>query len=204
MNFWRFATKVFAFFILLFVNFSAHAQVDSSIYRLPKGTVIRVQMDNEINSHVSGVNDTFTTIVSEPVIIRGIVVLPIGTIVEGRITKVKKAAIGGRNGHLDLLFERLRLAKDDKRDIEGVLVRELKAETSNSTNIITILGGTAIGGIIGGVSKTENGGLIGTGIGAGAGTAIAFLRKGRDVKIKADEEFEITLTKDVILPVLDY
>ena len=41
-------------------------------------------------------------------------------------------------------------------------------------------------------------------VGAGAGTGFAFLRKGRDVKIKADEKFEIKLTKNVNLPVQDF
>lgn len=204
MNFWRIATKVFAFFILLFANFSIIAQVESSIYRLQTGTVIRIRMDNEINSAVSGVDDTFTTTISAPVIVRETVVLPIGTVVEGRILKVKRASIGGKNGRMDVLFEKLRFANGEKREIEAVLISGLKAETSQTSKILTIIGGTAIGGILGGISKSENGVLIGAGIGAGAGTTIALLRKGKDVSIKADEEFEIKLTKDVTLPVQDY
>ena len=205
MNFWRLATKVFAFFILLFANFySAQAQTENSIYQLQAGTKIRVKMDNEINSAVSGVNDTFTTTISEPVVVRESVVLPIGAVIEGRITKVIRSSVGGKSGHLTVAFERLILANGEKRDIDGVLVDELEAETTQTANVLTILGGTAIGGILGGVSKSDNGALIGAGIGAGAGTAIAFLRKGKNVRIKADEEFEIKLTKDVILPVQDY
>ena len=90
MNFWRLATKIFAFFSLIFVSFiSVNAQTDS-IYQLPAGTKIRVRMDNEINSKVSGVNDTFTATIAEPVKVREAVVLPIGTIIEGRIKKVKR------------------------------------------------------------------------------------------------------------------
>ena len=204
MNFWRLATKIFAFFSLLFLMFiSANAQTDS-IYQLQAGTKIRVRMDNEINSKVSGVDDTFTATIAEPVKVRESVVLPIGTVIEGRITKVKRAAAGRQNGDLTVSFETMRFVNGGRRAIEGILVNELKTETSHIANILTVIGSTALGGIFGAVSKADNGALIGVGIGAGAGTGITLLKKGREVRIKADENFEIKLTKDVTLPVLDY
>jgi len=198
-------TGVSAFILLFFANFiSSNAQADTSIYQLPAGTTMSVRMDNEINSKVSGVDDTFTITLAAPIVRREVVVLPIGTIIEGRITKVRRAAYGGRNGNLEMSFQTLRLANDVKREIEGVLIKELKIESSPTTNVLTILGGTAIGGIVGAVSKIESGALIGAGIGAGTGASIAFLKKGKDVSIKADEVFEIKLTKNVILPVRDF
>jgi len=205
MNFWRIATKVFAFIFLLFVNYvSANAQIDSSIYQLQADTLIRVSMDNEINSKAASVNDTFTATLAAPVIVRETVVLPIGTIVEGRVTKVRRASFGGKSGSLEVSFQTLQLINGVKREIEGVLVKDLKIESSPTTNVLTVLGGTALGGIIGAISKVENGALVGAGVGAGAGTSVAFLRKGKDVRIKADEEFEIRLTKNVTLPVQDF
>nr|MBA3601785.1 hypothetical protein [Acidobacteriota bacterium] len=97
MNFWRLATKVFAFIFLLFVNFTfLNAQTDSSIYQLQAGTIIRLQMDNEINSKVASVNDTFTTMLTVPVKVQETVVLPVGTVIEGRVTKVRRASYGGK------------------------------------------------------------------------------------------------------------
>ena len=205
MNFWRIATKIFAIFSLIFAGyFAADAQSDSSIYELQAGTRILVQMDNEINSEVSSVNDTFTATVVAPVIVRDAVVLPAGTIVEGRVTKARAASAGGRNGSLTVSFETLRLKSGDKRQIEGVLVTPLKSETSQAANVLTIISGTALGGIFGAISKTENGALIGAGIGAGAGTGVALLRKGKNVRIEVDERFEIELKQNVTLPVPDF
>jgi len=202
MNFWFKPTKVFALFSLFFLNsIFINAQ---TVYELPKGTKIRVRMDNEINSKVSSVNDTFTMKISEPVKVRETVVLPIETVIEGRVTEVKRAAIGSKNGRLAISFEVLRLAGGEKREISGVLVNELTAESSQAANLLTVAGGTALGAIFGTVSKSENGALIGAAIGTGAGAGVAFLRKGKDVRIKADEEFEIELTRNVTLPVQDY
>lgn len=205
MNFWRKATKIFAFSFLFFVNsIFVNAQTDSSANEIQAGTKIRVRMDNEINSKVSSVNDTFTTTVSEPVKIRETVVLPIGTVIEGRITKVKRASIGRKNGSLAFSFETLRLANGEKREIKGVPVNQLTAESPQTASLLTIIGGTALGALFGSVSKAENGALIGAAVGGGAGAGAAYLRKGDDVRIKADEEFEIELTKTVVLPVRDY
>lgn len=205
MNILLIKTKVFAFFFLLFAIFiSANAQTDSSIYQLHTGTKIRVRMDNEINSKVSSENDTFTVQTVEPLKVRESVVLPIGTVIEGRITKVKRAALGGKSGSLEVSFETLLSPDGGRQKMEGVLVNQLNAESNSTATALTIVSGTAIGGIVGVISKVSNGALIGAGIGAGAGASAAFLRKGKDVKIKADEEFEIKLLKDVNLPVEDY
>ena len=205
MNFCRKATKVFAVSFLFFANsISINAQTDTSVNELQAGTKIRVQMDNEINSKVSSVNDTFTATISEPVRIRETVVLPIGIIIEGRITKVKRASIGRKNGNLALSFDVLRFANGEKRQINGVLINQLAPESSQTANVLTVIGGTALGTIFGTVSKAENGALIGAAVGTVAGAGVAYLRKGKDVRIKAAQEFEIELTKSVSLPVQDY
>ena len=203
MNFRRQTTKVFAFLFLFFASFLA-ARSQDSIYRLEAGTKIRVSMDNEINSEVAGVNDTFTTKIAEPVRVRETIVLPVGTVIEGRVTKVERAASGGKGGILSVRFETLRFENGEKREIEGVLVNELKAASSQKTSILAVIGGTAIGALLGAVSKAENGALIGAGIGAGAGTGVALVRKGKNVRIKTNEKFEIELKKQVTLPVQDY
>jgi len=203
MNFRRRTTKIFAFLFLFFANFLTVESQDS-IYQLEAGTKIRVSMDNEINSEVAGVNDTFTTKIAEPVRVRETIVLPVGTVIEGRVTNVERASGGGKGGSLSVRFETLRFENGEKREIEGVLVNELKASRSPKTSILAVLGGTAIGALLGAASKTDNGALIGAGVGAGAGTGVALLRKGKNVRIKTDEKFEIELKKQVTLPVQDY
>jgi len=203
MNFWSDKTKIFALLILIFASFNL-TKAQDSIYKLQAGTKIRLKMETEINSKVSSVDDTFLAKVSEPVKVRESVVLPIGTIIEGRVVKVEKASAGGNGGKMEVVFETIRFVEGEKREIEGVLVKALKAESSQSFNLLSILGGTAVGAVIGAVSKTDNGALIGAGIGAGAGSGVAFARKGKEVRIKTNEEFEIELKKEVVLPVRDY
>lgn len=203
MNFLLKQTKVFAFTILFFASFTITGAQDS-IYRLPAGTKMSLQMETEISSKVSSVNDTFLAKVSKPVIIREQTVLPTGTVIEGRVTKIERAASGGQGGKMEIKFETIKFPGGVKREIEGFLVNELKAESTAATSVLAVVGSTAIGALFGAVSKSDNGTLIGAGIGAGAGTGFAFLRKGKNVRIKTSEEFEIELKKEVVLPVIDY
>ncbi len=203
MNFWLKPTKIFAFTILLFASFTIISAQDS-IYKLPTGTKISLQMETEISSKVSSVDDTFIARISKPVVIRDEIVLPIGTLIEGRVTKIERAASGGQSGKMEIRFETIKFPGGEKREIEGVLVNELKAESTKTTSVLSVVGGTAIGALFGTVFKSDNGALIGAGVGAGAGTGFALLRKGKNVRIKTAEEFEIELRKDVTLPVRDY
>jgi hypothetical protein len=161
-------------------------------------------MDNGINSKVSSEKDTFTTMIVEPVTYKQVVLLPLGTMIEGKITEVERASVNGKQGKLTVSFNMLQLPNGEKRKIEGILNNEITAESTKTANILTILGGTALGTILGAASKANNGALIGAGIGLGAGTGIAFLKKGKEVGLKSNEEFEIKLTKDVTLPIEDY
>jgi outer membrane lipoprotein SlyB len=78
--------------------------------------------------------------------------------------------MGGRDGNLIVTFETLRLANGTKRQIEAVLVKPPKIESSSNLKAVMIIGATMLGGIAGAVSGKESGVLIGAGIGAGAGT----------------------------------
>ncbi len=197
-------TKVFAFFLLFFANCLVINAQPGSIYRLPAETKIVLRMDDGISSKFSSVNDTFSATVAVAIVIRETVVLPAGTIVRGRVEEVSKAEPGGKSGKIDVKLEVLQFENGDKREIEGVLVKELKAESTTKASVVSVIGGTALGAVLGAATGSDNGALIGAGLGGGIGTGVALLRKGKDVGIKDNEEFQIELKREVILPVRDY
>jgi hypothetical protein len=179
------------------------AQQDDPIYRLPAGTRIKLKLDAEINSRVSTVNDTFLAFVASPVTVRDAVVLPAGTVIEGRVRGVKQAGAGGRTGQMDLIFETLRLS-NGTRPIDGVLVTKLGPESSKGLKLGSILGGVAAGAAVGGSTGSGRRVLMGAATGAGLGTALALLLRGKNVRISKNAVFEIELRSPVVLPVSDY
>lgn len=190
-------------FLLIFANsLSSYAQSDS-IYRLPEGTRITIKLDVELSSKVASVNDTFFASVAKPVTNRERIVLPEGTVIEGRVVEVERAGAASKNGEIEVVFETLRIAGQIRR-IEARPVVSVSTRSSNAFSFLSILGGAAVGTALGSASNSSSGALIGAAVGAGAGTGVALLKKGKDAKLRKGQEFEIELKREVTLPVLDY
>ncbi len=188
-----------------------------SAYILPVGTLIRVRMVSDISSGSAKVNDTFSTTLVGPVMIRGAEVLPADTKIEGRITKVVKAAKKSEAGKLHVVFEKIMLPDGEIREIAGELVsikdkettdnkdkQQVKGESSAKENVVLIGGGAAIGAAIGAVAGGGTGAVAGAAIGAGVGTGGALLKRGNEAMVRANSELSIVLKEEVTLPVKDY
>ncbi len=204
MNVFAAVTRTAGLLLLIFANFAVLSAQGDSIYRLPAGTRITVKLDAELSSKVSSVNDTFKAFVAKPVSIRDTIVMPVGTEIEGRVAGVSRAKSGGKSGKLDVVFEWLTAIRESRIKIDGVLIENIRAESTQTFNALSIIGGTVAGAGIGAASRSGTGALIGAGLGAGIGTGIALFRKGKEVRIAKGQEFEIELKKEVVLPVLDY
>jgi hypothetical protein len=189
--------------LLLFANSLFSYGQSDSIYRLPEGTRITVKLDLDLSSKVASANDTFLASVAKPVINRERVVMPEGTVIEGRVVEVERAGAGSKDGELEVVFETLRIAGQTRR-IEGVPVSPIESRSSNLFSILSVLGGAVVGTAVGSASNASSGAAIGAAVGAGAGTGIALIKKGKEAKIRKGQEFEIELKREVTLPVLDY
>jgi hypothetical protein len=201
------ATIFAALTLLIFAEYypvSAQDRGSGAFYGMPAGTVIRVRMDNEINSESSDPGDTFTVTVSDPVEVDGQVVLIAGTLMEGRILEVERASAGRKNGRLEIIFETLFLDAGLKRSIDGSILRQNERKPGSGLGILTAIGAAAVGAVIGAVAKAEKGALIGAGIGGGAGIGAVLLRKGSVLRIPAGDEFGVRLNKPVPLPAKGY
>ena len=106
---------------LLFVNLIVCAAQPSSLHRLPAGTKLKLKLDADLSSKVASVNDTFVALVTMPLKSNDSLLLPAGATIEGRVTGVSKAALFGRDGELNLVFENLKVWNSTRR-IEGKLI----------------------------------------------------------------------------------
>ncbi len=200
MIFLRHSAKVFALIFLLFSNLIAQ----DSIYKLDAGTKLRVKMDVEINSSVSSKNDTFIVRTVSPVRSGETILLAEGTLIEGRVVASTPASNAGRPGSMEIRFERMKPVGGEWQRMNAVPVKEIRGNSTANWSAISIIGGTAIGALIGGLTGSGKGALIGAGIGAGGGSAVAYARKGKDVRIKSGDVFEIVLKEAIVLPVKDF
>src|ERR1051325_10657022 len=161
--------KVFALLFLFFELVSPLAAQTDSIYRLPAGTRFHLRMDSEISSKFSSPNDTFIARLASPLVVRNVVMIPAGTVVEGRILSSSRATFGGKNGRIEFQMETLKFSNEMTRAIYA----------------------TPLEPIVGNRPKT---------FWHWAGAGISFLKKGREVRLKEDDIFDIELKKEVVLP----
>jgi hypothetical protein len=167
-------------------------------------------MEGTINSKTARVGDTFTTTVTEPVYSEtGVVVIPVGSKITGRVDSVVKAKKGGDPGQISVSFVSVRLPNGRTRAINGSLT-DLNTKQAKSDNegtasgddrkndkLIFIGGGAAGGAILGGAVGGGKGALIGGILGGLGGLAGERLTKGEDAEVRSGTEFGVYLNQSV-------
>ena len=183
------------------------------LYSVTSGERLRVRMNSTISSKTARIGDTFTANVTEPVYSsNGVLVIPSGSRVTGRVNSVVPARKGGKPGTIDASFNSLRLPNGLTRRINGSLT-DLHTDDAKSDNegtasgdrmkhrkIIFIGGGGAGGAVLGGAIGGGKGALIGGLLGAGAGLLGERMTKGEEAEVRSGTEFGIILNQPLSLP----
>lgn len=185
----------------------------TSYYTVPSGTKLRVRMNSTLNSKTARVGDTFTANVTEPVYAdNGVIVIPAGSTVTGRVDSAQAARKGGKPGTIDVSFVSVRTPNGTSRSINGSLTDlytdDAKSDTEGRATgdklghrkIIFIGGGGAGGAVLGGAIGGGKGALIGGIIGAVAGGIAENQTKGEDAEVRSGTELGVYLNQSVSLP----
>ncbi len=185
----------------------------AGLYTVQRGERFRVRMNETINSKTARIGDRFTATVTEPVYsTTGVVVIPIGSTVTGRVDSVKAAKKGGDPGEISASFVEVRLPNGTRRAINGSLtgLDTKKAKSDNegtasgddrkNDKLIFIGGGAAGGAVLGGAIGGGKGALIGGLLGAGAGLLGERFTKGEDAEVRSGTEFGVYLNQSISLP----
>lgn len=183
------------------------------LYSVASGKRIRVRMNETISSKTAAVGDRFTVTVREPVYsTTGVVVIPEGSEIAGRVNAVTKAQKGGKPGSLDMSFNQVILPNGQKRAINGTLT-ELDSDDAKSDNegtasgdrmkhrkVIFYGGGAAGGALLGAAIGGGKGALIGGLLGAGGGFLGERYTKGENAEVKSGTEFGVYINQAFSLP----
>ena len=185
----------------------------AKLYTVSSGKKIRVRMNETVTSKTAKVGDRFTVIVTEPVYsTTGVVVIPTGSELVGRVDAVKPARKGGKVGEIDASFIQLILPNGGKRAINGSLT-ELVSDDAKSDSEgtasgdktkhrkVKFIGGGAGGGaLLGAIAGGGRGAVIGGIIGGVGGLIAETQTKGEEAEVKSGTEFGVYLNQSVSLP----
>ena len=183
------------------------------LYSVQTGEKLRVRMNETLNSKTARAGDRFTTTVTEPVYSdNGVIVIPVGSTVVGRVNSVTAAKKGGDPGSIDVSFVEVKLPNGTRRIINGSLTdldtKKAKSDSEGTASgddrkndkLIFIGGGAAGGAILGGAIGGGKGALIGGILGGLGGLAGERLTKGEDAEVKSGTEFGVYLNQSISLP----
>jgi hypothetical protein len=174
---------------------------------VPDGTLVKVKLMEELSSLTTKPGTSFTAEVSEPVLRDGQVVVPVGALLEGRVTFVREGKRVGAAAAIHLEASTVTLPDgsrymlrarvidtnswdDTKVDSEGTILRKDHPKAMDAMTSLSTVGGMAAGAAMGGVP----GAVIGAGLGAGVSTAV-WMRQDRQADLPVDLGVVFCLTE---------
>lgn len=175
---------------------------------IPAGTALMVRLDTTLATFSNKIGDPFRGSITQPVVVNGQTVIPVGATIEGRVTKVSEPRrISGRPT-IGILPEAVILPTGERYYLDATLTdTSIKASDVNNEgqfkgsghdrrDTIEQGGGTAGGMLIGGLVGGPVGVLVGGAIGAGGSTG-HWLGKHRSAVLPAGTELTLELNRPI-------
>jgi len=164
---------------------------------VPTGSVLMVRMIDGVDSAENKAGDTFRASLDEDLAVDGVIIIPKGADVTGKLVEVKEAGRLTGKSELKLELTEIFVNNTDYALVTGEY--GVAGEGRGKDTAMKVGGGAAIGAVIGAIAGGGKGAAIGAGIGAGAGTAIQVMTRGEQVKVPSETLLEFTLEQDLVI-----
>lgn len=167
---------------------------------IPPDAILLIELQSSLSTDASQVGDRFQARVVDPREFAG-------AIIEGRVTRVKRAGKVKGTAELQLSFETIRMDNHTSgfradvvavvdmgnRDGAGTVDSEggVKGKDSTKDNVSKIGASTGIGAAIGAILGGGKGAAIGAAIGGTVGTAGVLRASGKDLRLERGQQLKI-------------
>jgi hypothetical protein len=178
---------------------------------LPTGTALKMKLETTLATFSNQAGDPFQARVTQPVVVDGKTVIPVGTTVQGRVTKTSEPRRIAGKPTIAIFPETLVLPNGDRFMLNATLVDtsahrgtdvnsegQFKGAGHDGKDLTEIGMGTGGGMLIGGLAGGGKGLLIGGAIGAGA-TVTHWLSKHRSATLEAGTELVMELNRPMVM-----
>ena len=164
---------------------------------VPEGTRIAVRLQQPLSSRSAYPGQRFEAVIDEPVVVGNQVILPSGAPVEGHVVQVRRSGRLHHPGVLGLTLDKVTV----NQQIIPLTTAHVVARggSHKKRNWAWIGGGSGGGALIGALAAGGKGALIGSGIGAAAGTTTAFITGKKDVVFGTERRLQFRLNQNVSL-----
>ena len=168
---------------------------------IPSGTIFTARLIDTLHSDQVRAGDSFRATLEEPIFADGVLAVPRGSTVEGRVVSVQQAGRVTGVAELAVELDRLMLSNGQSFQLLTDTVTQY-GETSKKSDVAKVGTGAAIGAIIGAIGDGGKGAAIGAASGAGAGTAGVLLTRGKPVILTPETRLSFQLRAPVRVEVL--
>jgi len=196
---------------LSFAVFVVLAALATAAQTLPAGTPMRVKLENNLATTSTQAGDPFSARVMEPVMLDGKAVIPIGTTVEGRVSKISNPRRIAGKPTIGILPETVILPNGERYMLNATLVDtsiqrgtdvnqegQFKGKGIDGKDGVQIGMGTGGGMLVGGLIGGAKGVLIGGATGATL-TVAHWLGKKRSTELPAGTELDMELSRPLVM-----
>jgi hypothetical protein len=150
---------------------------------VPAGTRLSIVLDTSVGSDTSRVEEPVHAHLAQPVVVRGVTVLPAGSSVSGVVTSAARSGKVKGLAHVAMRFDSVTPKGEDARYQIRTTAVGRTAEATKKKDALEIGGAAAGGAIIGALVGGKKGALIGGAAGGGGGTAVVLSTRGKEVHV---------------------
>lgn len=179
---------------------------------VPAGTALMVRLETTLATFSNHVGDPFRGSITQAVVVDGKTVLPAGTTVEGRVTKLSEPRRISGKPTIAILPEAVILPTGERYYLDATLTDtnipgsdvnnegQFKGSGHDRRDTIEQGGGAAGGMLIGGLVGGPAGVLVGGAIGAGASTT-HWLSKHRSATLPSGTQLTLELNRPLTMTI---
>ena len=178
---------------------------------LPSGTSVHMKLETPISTKTSKVGDAFAGRVTEPVLLDGKTVIPVGAAIQGQIVKLTEPRRVKGKPTIELRPDSITMPDGEKYDFRATVVDtdkstetsvndegEIKGKGRDGKDVRNVAIGTGAGVTVGAIAAGGKGALIGGAIGAGV-TVAHWLSKHKSAELPAGSEIVMELNRPMSL-----
>lgn len=166
---------------------------------LPAGTILPVRVTETLDSAKAQPNDAFNGALASDIGIQGVIAMPRGTPVHGRIVDVHEAAHFKGQALLSVQLTDVRPHGQRVSVQTDPFTKQGAARGKNTA--VKAGGGALLGALIGGLAGGGKGAAIGAAAGGAAGTGVNAVTRGQQAVIKSEDVVNFQLTAPITLTV---
>lgn len=162
-------------------------------WSIPDGATLDLVLETPVSTKTSVVGDEVVARIEGLSDANGPLPLPGGSLIEGRVTRVKGAGRVGSKALLAVVFDRITV-RGLRQALEPVTV-VVEGRSDLKRDGAMVAGGAVAGAIVGGIVGGKDGAAKGAAIGTAGGAGAAAVTKAEQVEIAAGEHWSVTVAR---------